>query len=153
MQLLMSLMMISMIFVFITMSKASAERIVEVLDEESTLHNPENPITEVASGDIDFEHVDFTYRKDSDKKVLDDINLHIKTGWMVGVLGGTGSSKSSLVQLIPRLYDVASGSVKVGGRDVREYDIESLRAQVAMVLQKNVLFSGTIKENLRWADE
>lgn len=153
MQLLMSLMMISMIFVFITMSKASAERIVEVLDEESTLHNPENPITEVASGDIDFEHVDFTYRKDSDKKVLDDINLHIKTGWMVGVLGGTGSSKSSLVQLIPRLYDVASGSVKVGGRDVREYDIESLRTQVAMVLQKNVLFSGTIKENLRWGDE
>lgn len=153
MQLLMSLMMISMIFVFITMSKASAERIVEVLDEESTLHNPENPITEVASGDIDFEHVDFTYRKDSDKKVLDDVNLHIKAGWMVGVLGGTGSSKSSLVQLIPRLYDVASGSVKVGGRDVREYDIESLRAQVAMVLQKNVLFSGTIKENLRWGDE
>ncbi len=153
MQLLMSLMMISMIFVFITMSKASAERIVEVLDEESDLHNPENPITEVASGDIDFEHVDFTYRKDSDKKVLDDINLHIKAGWMVGVLGGTGSSKSSLVQLIPRLYDVASGSVKVGGRDVREYDIESLRTQVAMVLQKNVLFSGTIKENLRWGDE
>ena len=153
MQLLMSLMMISMIFVFITMSKASAERIVEVLDEESDLHNPENPITEVASGDIDFEHVDFTYRKDSDKKVLDDINLHIKAGWMVGVLGGTGSSKSSLVQLIPRLYDVTSGSVKVGGRDVREYDIESLRAQVAMVLQKNVLFSGTIKENLRWGDE
>lgn len=153
MQLLMSLMMISMIFVFITMSKASAERIVEVLDEESDLHNPENPITEVASGDIDFEHVDFTYRKDSDKKVLDDVNLHIKAGWMVGVLGGTGSSKSSLVQLIPRLYDVASGSVKVGGRDVREYDIESLRAQVAMVLQKNVLFSGTIKENLRWGDE
>ena len=153
MQLLMSLMMISMIFVFITMSKASAERIVEVLDEESDLLNPENPITEVASGDIDFEHVDFTYRKDSDKKVLDDINLHIKAGWMVGVLGGTGSSKSSLVQLIPRLYDVASGSVKVGGRDVREYDIESLRAQVAMVLQKNVLFSGTIKENLRWGDE
>lgn len=153
MQLLMSLMMISMIFVFITMSKASAERIVEVLDEESDLHNPENPITEVASGDIDFEHVDFTYRKDSDKKVLDNINLHIKAGWMVGVLGGTGSSKSSLVQLIPRLYDVASGSVKVGGRDVREYDIESLRTQVAMVLQKNVLFSGTIKENLRWGDE
>ena len=153
MQLLMSLMMISMIFVFITMSKASAERIVEVLDEESDLHNPENPITEVANGDIDFEHVDFTYRKDSDKKVLDDVNLHIKAGWMVGVLGGTGSSKSSLVQLIPRLYDVASGSVKVGGRDVREYDIESLREQVAMVLQKNVLFSGTIKENLRWGDE
>ena len=153
MQLLMSLMMISMIFVFITMSKASAERIVEVLDEESDLHNPENPIIEVANGDVDFEHVNFTYRKNSDKKVLDDINLHIKSGWMVGVLGGTGSSKSSLVQLIPRLYDVDSGSVKVGGTDVREYDIESLRRQVAMVLQKNVLFSGTIKENLRWGDE
>ena len=153
MQLLMSLMMISMIFVFITMSKASAERIVEVLDEESDLHNPENPITEVASGDVDFEHVDFTYKKDSGKKVLDDVNLHIKSGWMVGILGGTGSSKSSLVQLIPRLYDVSAGSVKVGGRDVREYDIESLREQVAMVLQKNVLFSGTIKENLRWGGE
>ena len=153
MQLLMSLMMISMIFVFITMSKASAERIVEVLDEESDLHNPENPITEVASGDVDFEHVDFTYKKDSGKKVLDDVNLHIKSGWMVGILGGTGSSKSSLVQLIPRLYDVSAGAVKVGGRDVREYDIESLREQVAMVLQKNVLFSGSIKENLRWGDE
>ena len=102
---------------------------------------------------MDFEHVDFTYKKDSGKKVLDDVNLHIKSGWMVGVLGGTGSSKSSLVQLIPRLYDVSAGAVKVGGRDVREYDIESLREQVAMVLQKNVLFSGTIKENLRWGDE
>ncbi len=102
---------------------------------------------------MDFEHVDFTYKKDSGKKVLDDVNLHIKSGWMVGILGGTGSSKSSLVQLIPRLYDVSAGAVKVGGRDVREYDIESLREQVAMVLQKNVLFSGTIKENLRWGDE
>ena len=153
MQLLMSLMMISMIFVFITMSRASAERIVEVLDEESDLSNPENPVTEVANGDVDFEHVCFTYKKGSDKNVLEDVNLHIKSGSMVGILGGTGSSKSSLVQLIPRLYDVTSGSVKVGDIDVREYDIESLRDKVAMVLQKNVLFSGTIKENLRWGDE
>ncbi len=153
MQLLMSLMMISMIFVFITMSRASAERIVEVLDEESDLYNPENPVTEVANGDVDFEKVCFTYKKGSDKNVLEDVNLHIKSGSMVGILGGTGSSKSSLVQLIPRLYDVTSGSVKVGDKDVREYDIESLRSSVAMVLQKNVLFSGTIKENLRWGDE
>lgn len=153
MQILMSLMMISMVFVFITMSRASAERIVEVLDEESDLHNPENPVYTVENGDIDFEAVDFSYRKESDKKVLDDVNLHIKSGQTVGILGGTGSSKSSLVQLIPRLYDVTGGSVKVGGRDVRDYDIETLRGQVAMVLQKNVLFSGTIKENLRWGDE
>ena len=153
MQLLMSLMMISMVFVFITMSRASAERIVEVLEEESDLSNPENPVTEVANGDVDFEHVCFTYKKGSDKNVLEDVNLHIKSGSMVGILGGTGSSKSSLVQLIPRLYDVTSGSVKVGGVDVRDYDIESLRSKVAMVLQKNVLFSGTIKENLRWGDE
>ena len=153
MQLLMSLMMISMVFVFITMSRASAERIVEVLEEESDLSNPENPVTEVKNGDVDFEQVCFTYKKGSDKNVLEDVNLHIKSGSMVGILGGTGSSKSSLVQLIPRLYDVTSGSVKVGGVDVREYDIESLRQKVAMVLQKNVLFSGTIKENLRWGDE
>lgn len=153
MQILMSLMMISMVFVFITMSRASAERIVEVLDEESELHNPENPVYTLENGDIDFEAVDFSYRKESDKKVLDGVNLHIKSGQTVGILGGTGSSKSSLVQLIPRLYDVTGGSVKVGGRDVREYDIETLRGQVAMVLQKNVLFSGTIKENLRWGDE
>ena len=153
MQLLMSLMMISMVFVFITMSRASAERIVEVLEEESDLSNPENPVTEVANGDVDFEQVCFTYKKGSDKNVLEDVNLHIKSGSMVGILGGTGSSKSSLVQLIPRLYDVTSGSVKVGGVDVREYDIESLRQKVAMVLQKNVLFSGSIKENLRWGDE
>ncbi len=153
MQLLMSLMMISMVFVFITMSRASAERIVEVLEEESDLSNPENPVTEVANGDVDFEHVCFTYKKGSDKNVLEDVNLHIKSGSMVGILGGTGSSKSSLVQLIPRLYDVTSGSVKVGDIDVRDYDIESLRDKVAMVLQKNVLFSGTIKENLRWGDE
>lgn len=153
MQILMSLMMISMVFVFITMSRASAERIVEVLDEESDLHNPENPVYTVENGDIDFEAVDFSYRRESDKKVLDGVNLHIKSGQTVGILGGTGSSKSSLVQLIPRLYDVTGGSVKVGGRDVRDYDIETLRGQVAMVLQKNVLFSGTIKENLRWGDE
>ncbi len=153
MQLLMSLMMISMVFVFITMSRASAERIVEVLEEESDLSNPENPVSEVANGDVDFEHVCFTYKKGSDKNVLEDVNLHIKSGSMVGILGGTGSSKSSLVQLIPRLYDVTSGSVKVGDIDVRDYDIESLRDKVAMVLQKNVLFSGTIKENLRWGDE
>lgn len=153
MQILMSLMMISMVFVFITMSRASAERIVEVLDEESDLHNPENPVYTLENGDIDFEAVDFSYRKESDKKVLDGVNLHIKSGQTVGILGGTGSSKSSLVQLIPRLYDVSGGSVKVGGRDVRDYDIETLRGQVAMVLQKNVLFSGTIKENLRWGDE
>lgn len=153
MQILMSLMMISMVFVFITMSRASAERIVEVLDEESELHNPENPVYTVENGDIDFEAVDFSYRRESDKKVLDGVDLHIKSGQTVGILGGTGSSKSSLVQLIPRLYDVTGGSVKVGGRDVRDYDIETLRGQVAMVLQKNVLFSGTIKENLRWGDE
>lgn len=153
MQILMSLMMISMIFVFITMSRASAERIVEVLDEESDLHNPENPVYSVANGDISFENVDFSYRRESGKKVLDNVNIEIKSGQTVGILGGTGSSKSSLVQLIPRLYDVSGGSVKVGGVDVRDYDIESLREQVAMVLQKNVLFSGTIKDNLRWGDE
>ena len=124
-----------------------------MLDEESDLSNPENPVTKVANGDVDFDKVCFTYKKGSDKNVLEDVNLHIKSGSMVGILGGTGSSKSSLVQLIPRLYDVTSGSVKVGGADVRDYDIESLRSSVAMVLQKNVLFSGTIKDNLRWGDE
>ena len=153
MQLLMSLMMISMVFVFITMSAASAHRIVEVLDEESDLTNPENPVMDVKNGDIDFENVCFKYNKSNGgKNVLENVNLHIKSGQMVGILGGTGSSKSSLVQLIPRLYDVTEGSVKVGGVDVRDYDIESLRNKVAMVLQKNVLFSGTIKENLRWGN-
>ena len=153
MQLLMSLMMISMVFVFITMSAASAHRIVEVLDEESDLTNPENPVMDVKNGDIDFENVAFKYNKSNGgKNVLENVNLHIKSGQMVGILGGTGSSKSSLVQLIPRLYDVTEGSVKVGGVDVRDYDIESLRNKVAMVLQKNVLFSGTIKENLRWGN-
>lgn len=153
MQILMSLMMVAMVFVMITMSKASAERIVELLEEKSDLHNPKNPVTEVKSGDIDFENVNFSYKGDANKLALRDVNLHIKAGQTIGILGGTGSAKSSLVQLIPRLYDVTTGSVKVGGVDVRDYDIESLREQVAMVLQKNVLFSGTIKENLRWGDE
>ena len=166
-QILMSLMMISMIFLMIIMARASAERIVEILDEESEIHNPENPVFEVADGSIDFENVGFRYARELEddltdgetsgdaqtKKVLDNINLHIKSGQTVGILGGTGSSKSSLVQLIPRLYDVTEGCVKVGGVDVREYDIETLRTQVAMVLQKNVLFSGTIRENLLWGNE
>lgn len=153
MQILMSLMMVAMVFVMITMSRASAERIVELLEEKSDLHNPENPVTEVKSGDIDFEDVNFSYKGDANKLALRDVNLHIKAGQTIGILGGTGSAKSTLVQLIPRLYDVTTGSVKVGGVDVRDYDIEALREQVAMVLQKNVLFSGTIKENLRWGDE
>ncbi len=153
MQILMSLMMVAMVFVMITMSKASAERIVELLDEKSDLHNPENPVMEVKNGDIDFENVNFSYKGDAKKLALRYVNLHIKAGQTIGILGGTGAAKSTLVQLIPRLYDVTTGSVKVGGVDVRDYDIESLREQVAMVLQKNVLFSGTIKENLRWGDE
>lgn len=153
MQILMSLMMISMVFVMMTMAKASGDRIVEILEEESDLHNPEHPIYEVKDGSIDFDDVNFSYSKSAGRNVLDDINLHIKAGETIGVLGGTGSSKSSLVQLIPRLYDVTDGVLKVGGVDVRDYDIESLRKEVAMVLQKNVLFSGTIKENLRWGNE
>ncbi len=153
MQILMSLMMVAMVFVMITMSKASAERIVELLEEKSDLHNPAHPVTEVKNGDIDFEDVNFSYKGDANKLALRDVNLHIKAGQTIGILGGTGSAKSTLVQLIPRLYDVTTGSVKVGGVDVRDYDIEALREQVAMVLQKNVLFSGTIKENLRWGDE
>ena len=157
-QILMSLMMISMIFIMLIMARASAERIVEILDEESEIKNPENPITEVADGAVDFENVTFRYAHKADgeeggKDVLDGINIHIESGQTVGIIGSTGSSKSSLVQLIPRLYDVTEGSVKVGGVDVRDYDIEALRNQVAMVLQKNVLFSGTIKENLRWGNE
>ena len=151
-QILMSLMMLSMVFVMITMSAESAERIVEVLNEESVLRNPENPLTEVKNGSIDFDNVSFKYSKKSDRMALSGINLHIKSGEVIGILGGTGSSKSSLIQLIPRLYDVTEGSVKVGGEDVRNYDIESLRNQVAVVLQKNVLFSGTIKDNLRWGN-
>lgn len=152
MQILISLMMLSMVFVMITMSQASAERIAELLKEESSLTNGENPIYEVPSGDIEFENVSFGYSEGEDKYVLKNINLHIRQGQTVGIIGGTGSSKSSLVQMIPRLYDVNQGSVKVGGIDVRDYDIESLRNEVAMVLQKNVLFSGTIKDNLRWGN-
>ena len=151
-QILMSLMMLSMVFVMITMSIESAERIVEVLSEESTLQSPENALTEVKDGSVDFENVSFKYSKKADRMALSDINLHIKSGEIIGILGGTGSSKSSLIQLIPRLYDVTEGSVKVGGVDVRQYDLETLRNQVAVVLQKNVLFSGTIKENLRWGN-
>ena len=153
MQILMSLMMVAMVFVMITMSKASAERIVEILEEQPDLHNPENPVTEVKNGDIDFDNVNFSYKGDEHKLALRDVDLHIRAGQTIGILGGTGAAKSTLVQLIPRLYDVTTGSVKVGGVDVRDYDIEALREQVAMVLQKNVLFSGTIKENLRWGNE
>ncbi len=153
MQILMSLMMLSMIYVMLTMSMESMKRICEVLDEEPNLHNPENPIYSVADGSIDFHNVNFKYSKTAQRNSLSDIDLHIKSGMTVGIIGGTGSGKSSLVQLIPRLYDVSEGSVKVGGIDVREYDIKTLRDSVAMVLQKNQLFSGTIKENLRWGNE
>lgn len=152
-QILMSLMMLSMVFVMIIISRASAERIVEILSEESDLKNGESPVYTVKDGSITFENVTFAYAKKADKPVLDGVNLSIESGETVGILGGTGSAKSSLVQLIPRLYDIANGKVTVGGVDVRDYDIESLRNQVAMVLQKNVLFSGTIKENLRWGNE
>ncbi len=153
MNILMSLMMLAMIFIMITMSIASAERIVEVLDEVPDISNPENPVYEVADGSIEFEHVNFGYHKSAEDFVLSDINLSIKSGETVGIIGGTGSAKTSLVNLISRLYDVSGGSVKVGGRDVREYDIETLRDEVAVVLQKNVLFTGTIYENLRWGDK
>ncbi len=152
MQILMSLMMLSMIFVMITMAAESARRITEVLDEETTISNCENPVFEVADGSIDFDNVNFRYSERAEKMALSDINLHIKAGQTVGIIGGTGSGKSSLIQLISRLYDVTDGSVKVGGVDVRKYDIKALRDQVSVVLQKNVLFSGTIKENLRWGD-
>lgn len=153
MQILMSLLMISMIFVMVTMARASGERIAELLDEESNLHDPENPVYNVKDGSIDFDNVHFSYGKSKNKEVLNDINLHIESGQTVGIIGATGSAKSSLVQLIPRLYDVTSGSLKVGGTDVKDYHIESLRNQVSMVLQKNTLFSGTIAENLRWGNE
>ena len=152
MSILMSLMMLSMVFVMITMSAASAQRIVEVLGEKSDIVSPENALTEVADGSVDFENVSFAYRQGSGKPVLQNIDLHIRSGETIGILGGTGSAKSSLVNLIPRLYDVTEGTVKVGGRDVREYDLEVLRSQVSVVLQKNVLFSGTIYENLRWGN-
>ena len=152
-QILGSLMGLSMMFVMLTMSRAAGKRIVEILDEESDITAPANARMEVADGSIDFENVQFSYHRKSDKPVLDNINLHIPSGATVGIIGGTGSSKSSLVQLIPRLYDVQQGAVKVGGADVREYDLDALRNEVAMVLQKNVLFSGTIKDNLRWGNE
>lgn len=153
MQILMSLMMVAMIYVMLTMSAESAKRIYEVLNEEPTLCQPENPVMTVPDGSVDFDNVSFKYSQTAENFALSDINLHIKSGMTVGVLGGTGSSKSTLVQLIPRLYDVTEGSVRVGGTDVRDYDIETLRGAVAMVLQKNLLFSGTIKENLRWGSE
>ena len=151
-QILMSLMMLSMVFVMITMSMESMERIVEVLNEKSNLVSPENAVTEVKDGSIDFDDVSFKYSKKAERMALADVDLHIRSGEVIGILGGTGSSKSTLVQLIPRLYDVTEGSVKVGGVDVRKYDLEALRNSVAMVLQKNVLFSGTIKDNLRWGN-
>lgn len=153
MQILMSLMMLSMVFVMVTISRASAERIVEILDEESDIVSPENPVMDVKDGSVLYKNVSFSYSKRMDKLCLNNINIRIDAGQTVGIIGGTGSSKSSLVQLIPRLYDVTEGQLFVGGIDVREYDLETLRNNVAMVLQKNVLFSGTIKENLRWGNE
>ena len=153
MQILISLMMISMIYVMLTMSAESAKRICQVLVEQSSLHDPEQPVMEVPNGSIDFENVSFKYSKKAKRDALEKINLHIDSGMTVGILGGTGSSKSTLVQLIPRLYDATEGVVKVGGRDVRDYDLEVLRNAVAVVLQKNLLFSGSIKNNLRWGNE
>ena len=151
-QILMSLMMLSMIYVMLTISAQAAKRVCEVLDEEPDMHDPENPVTEVKDGSIDFENVNFKYSAQAQKFALSDIDLHVDSGMTVGIIGGTGSSKSTLVQLIPRLYDVTEGSVKVGGVDVRDYSIESLRNSVAVVLQKNLLFAGSIKENLRWGN-
>ena len=153
MQILSSLMMLSMIFVMITISNASMQRIYEVLKEESTIKNLANPVKEVADGSIDFDNVSFKYHEGAEKFALTDINLHIKSGETIGIIGGTGSSKTSLIQLISRLYDATKGSVLVGGVNVKDYDIESLRNEVSVVLQKNILFSGTIKENLRWGDK
>ena len=153
MQILISLMMLSMIFVMFTFSIESARRITEVIDTESTIKNPENPVTEVKDGSIDFENVDFKYSEGAQKFALSDINLHIASGQTVGIIGGTGSSKTTLIQLIPRLYDVTDGTVRVGGIDVRDYDLKTLRHEVSVVLQKNVLFSGTIKDNVRWGKE
>ncbi len=152
MQILMSLMMLSMIYVMLTMSMESLKRLTEVLQEQPSLHNPEDPVFEVRDGSVDFENVSFKYSAAAREKALADVRLHIPSGSTVGILGGTGAGKTSLVQLIPRLYDVSEGSVKVGGEDVRRYDLETLRGAVSMVLQKNLLFSGTIRENLRWGD-
>ena len=151
-QILSGLMMLSMVFVMLTMSRAPMQRCCEILNEQPELHNPEDPVMEVKDGSLDFENVCFRYSKTAGKNALEDVNLHIESGMTVGILGGTGASKSTLVQLIPRLYDVTEGVIRVGGVDVRDYDIETLRNQVAMVLQKNTLFSGTIKDNLRWGN-
>ena len=153
MNILMSLMMLSIVFVMVTMSIASARRVAEVLNEKSDLSNPEHPVMEVADGSIVFDHVDFAYKKDGKEPVLKDINLSIRSGETIGIIGGTGSAKTSLVNLISRLYDVTAGSIQVGGKDVRSYDMEVLRNEVAVVLQKNVLFSGSILDNLRWGDK
>ena len=153
MSILMSLMILTMIFVMITMSAASAERVAEIINEETVLKNPENPKIEVKDGSVEFDHVTFSYNENGERPALKDINLNIRSGETIGIIGGTGSSKSSLVNLISRLYDVTKGAVRVGGTDVREYDLEALRNSVAVVLQKNVLFSGTILDNLRWGDE
>lgn len=151
-QILNSLMVLSMVFVMITMAGESAKRIVEVLSEESTLTSPQDAVFEVKDGSVDFENVSFQYSRQAERKVLSDVTLHIRSGETIGIIGGTGSSKSSLIQLISRLYDATEGVVKVGGLDVRSYDLDALRDQVAVVLQKNVLFSGTIKDNMRWGD-
>lgn len=153
MSVMMSLMMLSMIFVMVTMSSASVRRISEVLKEQPELHNPVEPVMEVADGSIDFDHVSFAYKHGTGEDTLEDIDLHIKSGETIGIIGGTGCGKSSLVSLISRLYDASCGTVRVGGRDVRNYDMEVLRNEVAVVLQKNVLFSGTILDNLRWGKQ
>ena len=153
MQILMSLMMVSFVFVMIMIAEASSDRIKEVLEEVPEMRDKEDALTTVENGDIDFEHVNFSYAGEDGNLSLKDVNLHIKSGQIVGIIGGTGSAKSTLVQLIPRLYDVTSGCVKVGGQDVRRYNLEKLRDQVSMVLQKNVLFTGSIYENIRWGDE
>ncbi len=152
-QIMMSLMMLAMVFVMITISRSSAERIAEILKESPTIKNPENPVIEVKDGSVSFKNADFSYTADTDKKIIDNANLHILSGETVGIIGGTGSSKTSFVQLIPRLYDVTSGEVNVGGVNVKDYDLDALRNSVAFVLQKNELFSGTVKENLKWGNE
>ena len=153
MNILMNLMMVSMVFVMVSMSTAGAQRIAEILNETSDLSNPENPVYEVEDGSIAFKNVDFAYKKDSQEPVLKDINLEIHSGETIGIIGGTGSAKTSLVNLISRLYDVTAGEILVGGKNVKEYDMETLRNQVAVVLQNNVLFSGTILDNLRWGNK
>jgi ATP-binding cassette subfamily B protein len=153
MQILTSLMMLSMVFVMITMARSSAERIAEIIEEQPDIHDPKDPVMKVPDGSVQFDHVSFRYSSKAEKPVLKDIDLSIASGESIGIIGGTGSSKSSLVQLIPRLYDATEGTILVGGIDVKDYDVESLRNAVAMVLQKNELFSGTIKENLRWGNE